>query len=469
MKTTDIELGNRNNNNNTDSIVLGNNNNNNNNNIFHDDEIDTSKITQATREHAENPTTNDLGYWGLIMSLVVMLILWIICIILRFVEIEWGDIDCELNDLDDEANSMCIRQNAIYRVAAIVCIFFTLHAFISMYSVEAIFDHYWLTIKIPLILLASICLIVFNSDYFDDNVFVWWARIGGFIFIIFQQVILLDFAYMWNDRWFTNGQRTNNAVINNTIETSDFYVLCNSIWLLGLFIVALTLFVVFIVANALMYRYYGGPGCDTSNKIITISLIGMIAAGIIQLTSSHGSIITTAILMVYVAYVTYMSVSLNPDTECNPFADESNTNSYGSGPAIAGLLFSFISIVYMSTITTRAVSALIVSGDATNIVRGKTSGASSAPDYKKKLRSSVFFYNIVYAFVCLYLAMINTNWGLRIRSVTVANPHTSRLGMWMQASAAWIIIALYVVSLILPFFDFMPKSVWDFYPKSLLK
>ena len=161
-------------------------------------------------------------------------------------------------------------------------------------------------------------------------------------------------------------------------------------------------------------------------------------------------------------------MSLNPDTDCNPFADEGSVNDYGSGPAIAGLIISFISIVYMSTITTRSVSALIVSGDVTKIVRGKSSGASSAPDYKKRLRSSVFFFNIVYVFLCFYLAMVNTNWGLRVQSVTVANPHTSRLGMWMQAAAAWIIICFYVLALVTPVFDIIPKSVWDFYPKSML-
>ena len=123
--------------------------------------------------------------------------------------------------------------------------------------------------------------------------------------------------------------------------------------------------------------------------------------------------------------------------------------------------------MYQSTRTTRAVSALLSSGNTLSVVQGKTSGASSAPDFKKKLRSSVFFYNIVYAFLAMYLSMIMTNWGLEVHSVTAANPSTGMVAMWMQAVAAWITIAFYIVALIVPIIDIIPTSVWDFYPKSM--
>ncbi len=37
-----------------------------------------------------------------------------------------------------------------------------------------------------------------RSQFFDMQAYTWIARLGGFVFIIFQQTILLDCAYYWN-------------------------------------------------------------------------------------------------------------------------------------------------------------------------------------------------------------------------------------------------------------------------------
>lgn len=421
--------------------------------------------TRGSKE-PEEEEKNEIGYWGLAMSLFVMLCLWVACIVLRYEEIDWGSVECEMEDTDDTAESMCIRQNAIYRMTTVVGCFFVLQAFVILWNVAAIFDHYWITVKVPLVVLGSFCLIYFPSTYFDDAVFVWWARIGAFCFIIFQQIILLDFAYMWNSKWFNN-HRASNPMVRDFIDGSECNMVCRSVWLVAILAVAACLFSIFIVGMVLLYKYYGGSGCSESNTIITISLLGMIGAGVVQLSSSNGSLLTTTVLMIYVAYITYASVALNPNPDCNPLANNERSGTYGTGPAVTGLIISLGSMVYMSTITTRSVSALFSAGDASAVIRGSTSGASSVPDLKKKARKSVFLFNLVYAFLALYLAMTMSNWGLRIRSLSTADSETSNIGMWMQASAAWVTITLYLVALISPVFKIIPRSVWDFYPTSV--
>jgi serine incorporator 1/3 len=423
-------------------------------------------VATKGNEKPEEEEKNEIGYWGLSMSLLTMLLLWIACIVLRYEEIDWGSVKCEMEDTDDVAESMCIRQNAIYRMTTVVGCFFLLQAVVVVWNVAAIFDHYWITVKLPVIILSTFCLIFFPSSYFDDAVFIWWARIGAFCFIIFQQIILLDFAYMWNSKWFNN-HRASNPMVRDFIDGSECNMVCRSVWLVAILAVAACLFAIFIAGMVLLYKYYGGEGCSESNTIITISLLGMTGAGVIQLSSSNGSLLTTTVLMIYVAYITYASVSLNANADCNPLADSGSNGSYGTGPAVMGLIISLGSMVYMSTITTRSVSALFSSGDASAVIRGGTSGASSAPDLKKKARKSVFLFNLVYAFLAMYLAMTMTNWGLRIRSLETADSETSNIGMWMQASAAWVTITLYSVALIAPIFNIIPRSVWDFYPTSI--
>lgn len=416
--------------------------------------------------------SNTPGVIGLRYSLLLMLILWLLCIVLRYYVWDWGSITCELDDTDDTANGMCIRQNAIYRITSVFCLFFFMNGLASLIWVEKAFDNYWLLPKIPLCIAASVCAIgLADANVFDDAMFVWWARIGAFVFIVFQQVIMLDFAYMWNEKWFSYSTPGMIEGYNN----NDCASLCSNMWLLLIVIVGLAQLAIFGFGIGMLYYHYGGDGCSTGNTIITISLLGMVIAGITQLSSSKGSILTTTILMLYVLYITYSAVSLNPDPDCNPFADPGDGGklnfSYGGGPAMVGIAISLISILYMSLITTRAITSILAHGGFTqgalaNVVLGKKSGANKMPDMKKKLKSSIFFYNIVYALLSLYLAMIMSNWGLRTKSYAVANPDTSRVAMWMQATASWITILLYVVALVTPALDSLPKSVWDFYPKS---
>lgn len=275
-----------------------------------DDDVEIGKKVNKINITTENTTSKpkekeeekELGYWGLLMCVILMLLLWLTCIGLRYINFNFGEIECNLNDTDDNANTICIRQNAIYRVTSIVTIFFILHSLICLYSVEKIFNNYWLFIKFPII--AGLCyiLIYFNfSNKFDENIFVWWARIGAFIFLIFQQMILLDFAYYWNSSWFNN-HKSSNPVIQNYIDSADCNIICKSIWLIALLIIAAILFIIFIATMILLYNYYGGSHCTTSNTIITISFIGMLFAGILQLNTSNGSLMTTTILMCYGKY-----------------------------------------------------------------------------------------------------------------------------------------------------------------------
>lgn len=241
----------------------------------------------------------ELGYWGLTMCVLLMLLLWLTCIGLRYIDFNFGSIECDLDDTDDNANVICKRQNAIYRVTSIITIFFVLHGILCLYNVEQIFDHYWLIIKFPIIVLICVGLIYFSfSNNFNNNLFVWWGRIGAFIFLIFQQIILLDFAYYWNFSWFNNHQ-SSNPLVRNYINSSDCNIICRSIWLLALLAIAFVLFAIFIAAMILLYDFYGGSHCTTSNTIITITLVGMLVAGALQLSTSNGSLMTTTILMIY--------------------------------------------------------------------------------------------------------------------------------------------------------------------------
>lgn len=46
-----------------------------------------------------------------------------------------------------------------------------------------------------------------NSPYYD-GIYLWLARIGATIFVLLQQIILVDVAYNWNEDWIDRAVRS---------------------------------------------------------------------------------------------------------------------------------------------------------------------------------------------------------------------------------------------------------------------
>ena len=89
-------------------------------------------------------------------------------------------------------------------------------------------------------------------------------------------------------------------------------------------------------------------------------------------------------------------------------------------------------------------------------------------NYKKKLRSSIFFLTVVFVLVGFYVSMVLTNWGNIPKSAQVStSPTNGYFCMWIQAIGGWIAIGLYLVALLVEDVKkLLPKSVWDMYPGS---
>jgi hypothetical protein len=59
--------------------------------------------------------------------------------------------------------------------------------------------------------------------------------------------------------------------------------------------------------------------------------------------------------------------------------------------------------------------------------------------------------------------MTLTNWGtISYNEKRESSLESGSTSMWITAAAAWICIALYIFQLLIPNFNIVPKSVWDF-------
>lgn len=108
---------------------------------------------------------------------------------------------------------------------------------------------------------------------------------------------------------------------------------------------------------------------------------------------------------------------------------------------------------------------MILNGSTAKIEAGMS---GCVLDYKKKLRSSIFFLTVVFVLVGFYVSMVLTNWGNIPKSSSVSTtPGSGYFCMWIQAVGGWVAIAFYLVALLVEDVKkLLPKSVWDMYPGS---
>lgn len=109
------------------------------------------------------------------------------------------------------------------------------------------------------------------APQFDDEVYAYIARICGFVFIVLQQLILLDFAYTFNgscvDKSGMLGATSRAGAVTDTGRA------VKSVWLLGLLVLGIICLAGFVSGMSVLYVYFGGDGCDDNNAIISISLV----------------------------------------------------------------------------------------------------------------------------------------------------------------------------------------------------
>ena len=200
--------------------------------------------------------------------------------------------DCPIGFTD-----ACRANGAVYRFSFALVIIYSLQ-FISILLATKFFDQGWFA---KLIIFALIVVGFYYTDAVTFNNYAWAARILAFLYLIFQQVILIDYAYTVNERCVTHAtDHEENA----------------NVWFGLLLFASIVLFVGSFVAIGIMYWQFS---CSDSNVIISLTLIFIVLSTLIQLFGSEqGSLLTSSIITSYATYICYSAVTLNPNQSCNP-------------------------------------------------------------------------------------------------------------------------------------------------------
>lgn len=355
---------------------------------------------------------------------------------------------------------------AVYRICFILTCFFVLMALImigvksSRDARAGIQNGFW-AIKFLLVIGGII-----GSFFIPEGTFgitwMYFGMVGGFLFILIQLILIIDFAHSWAEAWVGNYEET---------ESKGWYFALIGITLLN--------YALSITGIVLLYVFYTkSDGCDLNKFFISINLIFCIMASVVSILPSvqeklpRSGLLQSSVVTLYVTYLTWSSVS-NSAKECNPgvwgiFGKESSGNN---DIDIIGLLIWMCCVLYSSLRSASKSSKITMSENmlakdngavrgygSGNLVGnegndgdddgGESGGKKVWDNEEETVAYSWSFFHVMFALATLYVMMTLTNWYKPNSSLKSFNYNAG--SMWVKAISSWLCLALYAWTLIAP-------------------
>merc|ERR1719430_2988554 len=276
--------------------------------------------------------------------------------------------------------SVAVGYMAVYRLCLIVSLFFTLMSII-MINVKSskdpragIQNGFW-GFKYLMIIGG-----MFGAFWIPDGSFgeIWmyFGMVGGFLFILIQLVLIVDFAHSWAEAWYGNYQEN---------EAKG--------WLGALLTFTGLMYGAAAAAFGLLIAYYTGEysgQCKLHEFFASINLlicIGLSVVSILPKVQEHmpqSGLLQSAMVSLYVMYLTWSAVSNSPRVECKPslFSPDNTTPSGDitttvtpnidpdqrahprfATESIVGLVLWFLCVLYSSISTSSQGGKLTVGTD----------------------------------------------------------------------------------------------------------
>ena len=218
---------------------------------------------------------------------------------------------------------------AVYRICFIVTLFF-LFMSVIMIGVRSsrdpragIQNGAW-GLKYALVIVGWIGAFFIPHGSFGPT-WMWFGMIGGFMFIIIQLVLIIDFAHSWAESWGEYHKQVRSlcsitTFVNNCFQSND------SSWFYALLAVTGFFYLLTLVVIILGYTYYTGSvvgQCKLHEFFITFN---MLLCGVLTVTSvlpkvqealPNSGLLQSSFVSLYMMYLTVSAMSNQPDPNCN--------------------------------------------------------------------------------------------------------------------------------------------------------
>jgi serine incorporator 1/3 len=374
----------------------------------------------------------------------------------------WYD-SCETYKADEHLVKQCAGFGGVYRPMFVATLFFILSAVAT--KVQPSLNREAWPAKYAMFLFAvALSMIVHTAPLFT-GFYLWMARLGATVFVVLQQVILIDVAYNWNEDWVDRADQEDRLSYGE-----------GSAWLKAIVATCVTFYALALAGIIVLYRMF--DGCALNAWIITLTVVGIVALTVIQLSGSEGSLLTSSVISLYAVYLAYSAVSKNPDGSCNPQLGDDDVWGIAMGLTLTAVSLAWTGWSWtaedrlnvegvQSARTVAATNPDAHASDGRNVnldvpfLDPDEQGAAGLVMDTNDMVAATFFtgsseiwkLNVVMVLISCYVAMTLTGWGtieVLDEEKNAANPTVGRVNMAMLMLSQWFAIGLYGWTLLAP-------------------
>jgi len=364
--------------------------------------------------------------------------------------------------------SQVVGYLAVYRLCFVVTLFFVLMS-VLMIGVKSsndpragIQNGFW-GIKYLIIIGGMIGAFFIPEGTFGE-VWMYFGMIGGFLFILIQLILIIDFAHSWAEAWVGNYEDGENKG-----------------WLVALSTVTFAFYAGSLTAIVLFYVYYTGEAvgeCKLHEFFISFNMILCIILSVISILPKiqenlpNSGLLQSSCITLYVLYLTWSAMTDSPHAECKPnFSGQNSTVTENSGntndnpkadtrsfdtQSIIGLVVFILCVLYSSIRTsTNSQAAKLTGSDKILLKDTGDSGGNADPENNKvwdneedEVAYSWSLFHVMFALATLYVMMCLTNWFKPDSDLNTMNNNSA--AVWVKIVSSWLCVGLYVWSLVAP-------------------
>lgn len=371
-----------------------------------------------------------------------------------------GSIDCQA----------VVGYMAVYRICFGMAMFFLIMAFMmigvksSRDNRSAIQNGMW-GMKYVLVALIVVAAFFIPANSSFGTIMMYVGMLGGFVFILIQLVLLVDFAHSWAEVWVSNYEETESRG-----------------WCAALYSVTLINYGLTLAGTIILFNYFASnEGCGMNKFLISFNLIFVIILSIVSILPDvqehqpRSGLLQSSVVSLYTIYLIWSALSSNPEKTCNPgallgwslsqgsetiskSADVTNKVNFDTHSFVSLLLW-LGAILYSSLRTASKTSKMSLSDkilvadqdDAASNDGGESgSGGRRAPQDNEEegVVYSWSFFHSMFILATLYVMMTLTNWYSPNSSIENLNSNVA--SYWVKIISSWGCVGIYVWTLVAP-------------------
>lgn len=371
-----------------------------------------------------------------------------------------------------------VGYGAVYRVSFAMSVFFLLFSLLT-YNVRSkkqfrarLHNSFWY-IKLSLLVLIIGIVFYLPNPQLITKIWMYVGLTGGFMFILIQVILVIDFGHSWSVSW---------AEKMDTLDTK-----C---WYFSLAFSTALVYSLSVTAAVMFYLFFTNPDdisqCKANTFYISFNVGHCALATIIsvlprvQEETTGAGLLQSSVITIYTMYLTWNTLSSQPDSKCNPLGEvilEYDKVSGVNGQAIFGTLLMFALLAFACTVraSTSQLGKLGLSlsnnpeylrkSAEINAKRRKDDKASKKDDKETEehesedVAYSYSFFHFVLFLASLHVMMVMTNWHSPDENVDFKKMIKNWAAVWVQMASSYICCLVYIWTLVAP----LIRSTWGHY------